>query len=379
MKKLLAIFLAAMMLLALVACGNGNSSSGSGNSSGNNSSNSGRGGGSSSNGGDTSGEKPRHLIIATTSPLSTSEDEGPYTGQKAIVPFMRHLEEISGGLMTAECSWNGSLGNTAQLYAQTANGDIDIHLVGMDTLNSLKNAEDTSVFSVPFLFDDFDHVKRYTDSESFQKMMSSIEEANNLKYIGTLAPGMPRSLNTVKSISSPDQLANMKIRIAESPASIAAWTLWGANPVVFPATDVYSGLENGQCDGWENSITAFYSMKTYEVAPYITEINYCQQGICCWMGLDTYNELTDQQKAWIKEAMDYAYENAMAIEAGTGNNDSNYELEKAKYANDPDCDAVFVDFDMDEWRESGLKVARQMEGEYYSEGLFDDIRALSEE
>lgn len=369
MKKVSLILISLCLVFSLVACGgnNANTSSDSGNYQ------------TAETGGDMA-EGSRHLLIATTSPNSTGEDVGPYTGQKAIVVMKQHMAEISEGKLTAECSWGAALGNTAQLFAQTSAGDIDIHMCGLDTLTTLKGAEDTAVFSVPYLFDDFDHLKRYTDSESFANLISEVEEQNNLKWIGLLAPSMPRSLNTIKPISHPDDLNNMKIRVAENPAATAIWTAWGANPVVLPATEVYSGLENNLCDGWENAITAFYNMKTYEVAPYITEIDYVQQGICCFMSMDTWNSLSEEEQQWVLDSMDFAYENAMDISYGSGiDGVPYYEYEKAQFAEDPDCNAVFVeDVDLEAFQTTALEAARDLEGDLFSEGLIDDIRALSE-
>ena len=320
----------------------------------------------------------RHLVIATTYPNSTG-DAAPLTNQKAIYPFMEKLEEISGGKLTAEVSWGGALGTTTQLFSQVRQGTIDMTMCGLDVLGSLKDAEDTNVFSVPYLFDDYDHIHRYINSDAFQKLAQKIEASNGLKIIADMGPGDPRNLNTVKPVKSVDDVKNLKIRVAESPASIEMWKAWGANPVVISASEIYSALENGLCDGWENSITAFYKLKTVEPAHYISKIDYQQQGVVVLMGTTTYNSLSDQEKAWINEAFEYAYQHNMDETYGTGAYTKGaQDVQIENMLADPNFKGVFVeDVDVESFRQKSLEVVKQFEGTLFAAGLVDDIRALS--
>ena len=323
-------------------------------------------------------QQSRHLVIATTYPNSTGT-AAPLNNQKAIYIFIDKLAELSGGLLTAEVSWGGALGTTTQLFSQVRQGTIDMTMCGLDVLGSLKDAEDTNVFSVPYLFDDYDHIHRYINSDAFQKLAQKIEASNGLKIIADLGPGDPRNLNTVKPIKTVDDVKNLKIRVAESPASIEMWKAWGANPVVISASEIYSALENGLCDGWENSITAFYKLKTVEPAHYISKIDYQQQGVVVLIGTSTYDSLTDQQKAWIAEAFEAAYQHNMDETYGTGEYEKGAQaIQIENMLADPNFQGVFVeDVDVESFRLKSLEVVKQFEGTLFSSGLVDDIRALS--
>ncbi|MCF0262280.1 MAG: TRAP transporter substrate-binding protein [Sphaerochaetaceae bacterium] len=328
----------------------------------------------------TSGPQTRHFVIATTYPNSTGT-AAPLTNQKAIYPFIDKLAEVSGGLLTAEVSWGGALGNTTQLFSQVAQGTIDMTMCGLDVLGSLKNASDTAVFSVPYLFDDYDHIHRYINSDAFKSYAKGIEEANKMVILADMGPGDARNLNTNRPIRTVADVKNLKLRVAESPASIAVWKAWGANPVVINASEIYSALENGLCDGWENTINAFYKMKTVEPAHYISQIEYKQQGVVVLMGKSTYDSLSEQEKAWIAEAFEYAYQHNMDETYGTGEYEKGAEaMQIEKMLADPSFKGVFVDnLDIESFKKTALEVAKQLEGSLFSVGLVDTIRSMSKE
>lgn len=326
--------------------------------------------------------KPLHLVVATTTMEGTSVNT--FTGQRCMFYFVDKLNEVSGGKMTAEISWGGVLGNTAQLFSQVSEGTIAMTMCGLDVLGSLKNGGDTAIFSMPYLFEDYDHIHRYIQSESFQKYWKTVEEANNLTWVADIGPSPCRNLNTKTPVRSLADVKNMKIRVAESRASIAVWTAWGANPIVIPATEVYSALENNLCDGWENQISAFDSLKTAEVAHYISQIDYVYQGHAVLMNTDLYNSLTDEQKGWLKEALDCAYQHNIDESYGLGEYADVGPEEGIKMQEmlaNKDFKGIFIpqeEIDLEGFKTKALEVARELEGDLFSAGLVDAVLALKD-
>ncbi len=373
MKKIISVLLVLALMLSLAACSNSSVNNNGGEGPHENV-------GQNNQQGGENNAQPLHLVVATTTPDNTTNQT--YTGQHCMYYFVEKLAEVSGGMMTAEVSWGGVLGNTAQLFSQASEGTIAMTMCGLDVLGSLKNGNDTAVFSMPYLFESYDHIHRYINSESFQTYWKTVEEANNLTLVADIGPAPCRNLNTKTPVYSVDDLDNMKIRVAESRASVAVWTAWGANPVVIPATEVYSALENNLCDGWENQISGFDSLKTVEVAPYISRIDYVFQGNVVLMNTDIYNSLTDQQKGWLKEALDYAYQHNIDESYGLGDYAEIGAEEDNKIAamlEDPDFSGIFIpqeEIDLEGFKTKAMEVARDLEGDLFSEGLVDEILAL---
>ena len=320
----------------------------------------------------------KHFVIATTTGDDVSKG---YTGQRCMLLFVDKLAELSGGKLTAEISWRGALGNTAQLFSQAAQGTIAMTMCGLDVLGSLKGADDTAIFCMPYLFESYDHIHAYIESDAFQARWASIEKANNLTLLADIGPSPARNLNTKKPVYSVADVKNMKIRVAESQASVAAWTAFGANPIILSAREIYSALDNNLCDGWENQISVFDALKTTEVAPYISRIEYVFQGQVVLMNTDLYNSLSDQEKGWISEALEFAYQHNLDETYGRG------EFERAEedmvieeiMAN-PDFKGIFIpqeELDIDSFKEVASKMWYDFEGTLFSKGMIDEVLACA--
>ena len=60
----------------------------------------------------------------------------------------------------------------------------------------------------------------------------------------------------------------MKIRVMDSPTSIAMMNAMGGVGTPMPQGDVYSAIQTGTLDGAENNINTYMDLVQYEVAPY---------------------------------------------------------------------------------------------------------------
>ncbi len=327
----------------------------------------------------SSQQASKHFVVATTTMETVSLDT--YTGQRCMILFVDKLNELSGGKLTAEISWGGALGNTAQLFSQVAQGTIAMTMCGFDVLGSLKGAGDTSIFCMPYLFESYDHLHAYVNSDAFRARWKPIEEANNLTLVTDIGPSPSRNLNTKKPVYSVADVKNLKLRVAESPASIAVWKAFGANPVVIAATEVYSALDNNLCDGWENQISAFNTLKTAEVAHYISKIDYVFQGHAVLMNTDLYNSLTDQEKAWLKEALEFAYQHNVDETFGRGDYPrAEEDIKIEQMLANPDFKGIFIpeeELDIDSFKEAAKNMWYDFEGSLFSKGMIDEVLACA--
>jgi tripartite ATP-independent transporter DctP family solute receptor len=284
--------------------------------------------------------------------------------------FSDRLAEISGGKLTVNWNPASTLGNTTQHYAMLKEGTLDMFSTAFDTTSTLQDAQDFNALVVPYIFDDQAHLEKFIASDVFKNMVDKVETANNIKFVGNICTNWPRGLSTTnKPIKVPDDLKGMKLRVPESPSVTAVWAAWGANPTSVSVSELYASLENGIVDGQDNNVISLYNNSYYEVQKYYMELNYIQQANVLWMSQNTWNKLNDTQKEWINEAVAEAYK---------VNTDSVYEehdqcVEAVKAAG-----IEFVDFDKDAFKVKAEEVARQLEGQQFREGLYDEIRALAD-
>jgi len=64
------------------------------------------------------------------------------------------------------------------------------------------------------------------------------------------------------------------MRVIQSPLHIALWKAVGANPVPIPAPEIYTSLQTGVVDFFDNTPTNYLALKFYEVAPYYTNLSH---------------------------------------------------------------------------------------------------------
>ena len=282
--------------------------------------------------------------------------------------FGEKLKEVSGGKMTLDLMTSGTLGTTAQHYSQLEQGDLDLFVTAFDTETAMKDSQDFSVFVVPYAFDDTDHLKRFLATDTFKAMLDKVEKANRVKYIGLVGTLLPRALSTTNTpVRTPDDLKGLKIRTPESTAVVKVWQAWGASPIQTPGSQIYSSLESGLCDGQDNDVYGSTSTPLYEVQKYYMEINYIQQANVMWMSQKTWDKLTDQQKAWVEEAMKLADSefttelDALRLQA--------IDIMKAN-------GVTFIEPDLDAFKAATAEVVKEFDGVLFTKGLYDYIRSI---
>ena len=76
----------------------------------------------------------------------------------------------------------------------------------------------------------------------------------------------------------------------------------GGTGVVIPGGEVYSALQTGVVDGAAWGLTGAKDFKWYEVADYMADPVFGQVGVMIFMNLDSWNGLSDDQKAAVERA-----------------------------------------------------------------------------
>jgi len=307
--------------------------------------------------------EPITLKLGSTSPVGTFHETIATT-------FADTLKEVSGGAITVDVVMGGTLGNTMSHYSQMEQGDLDFFMAALDTSSGLKEGKDMGVVLVPFLFDDETHYQKFLESDLLKELVGKIEQANGLKFMGSLSRQLPRGLSTTSTpVYKVDDVKNLKIRTPEATAMTTIWSAWGANPVVISGGEVYSALQSGLADGQDNDVINTSTSAYYEIQDYYMELNYIYQNLFLWASAKNMNALSDQQQQWIAEAVDKTYDTLDQMV------NSMYEEEKQKMI---DNGVEFIDVDLDSFRNVTKEAVKEFEGSLYSEGLYDKIRELAQ-
>lgn len=232
-KRFLALALTACMVLPLGACGSGKS-------------------GSSLTGG--------KRIIRISHAQSETHPE-----HLGLLAFKKYIEERLGDKYEVQIFPNELLGSAQKAIELTQTGAIDFTVAGTANLENFSPVY--QIFSMPYLFtSEKAYIQTMNDTDYMEKVYNSTDEAG-FRVVTWYNAGT-RSFYATKPINSPEDLKGLKIRVQQSPASIAMCNAFGAAASPMSFGEVYTAIQQGVINGAENNELALTNNKHGEVAKY---------------------------------------------------------------------------------------------------------------
>jgi len=111
-----------------------------------------------------------------------------------------------------------------------------------------------------------------------------------------------RNIYSKQEVHSVEDLNGKKIRVQATKTEDTHFPAYGAQPVHMPFGEVYTSLQTGVVDMAENGVNVYLSNKHYEVAPVMSFTQHEANNNLLWVSDETWQSLSDEQKAWVEEA-----------------------------------------------------------------------------
>ncbi|CAN7258166.1 TRAP transporter substrate-binding protein DctP [Bosea sp. LjRoot90] len=226
-----------------------------------------------------------------------------------------------------------------------------------------------SIVTSAYLFRDADHLKKVFASDVGRDLKTMAEDKLNIKILGPTYFGARQvGLKPKKKISTPADLAGVKLRMPGGDAWQFLGQSLGANPTPMAYAEVYTGLQSGAIDGQDNPLPNVQNMKFYEVSSQIVLTSHLVGfDLLCvtkrvWDGMDAKKQAAFQAAA--DAAIDWSTKEHLAKEVELVDFFKKQGLEV--YA--PDLKA-FRDFAQKKYLESELAKG-------WAPGMLDKINAL---
>ena len=289
MKKILAILMAAVMLLAVASVGVAEEPTYA-----------------KSSDYDASGDAPFTLYFTSVSVTGDSHTTAMYAFKEAV-------EALSGGSVTcnvyADGTGSSSEGELDDLKTGSMMGGMDIAYLSFPTLSTQAGLEWMAMVNSGYFWANYEHMTNtLNDSEIGDQIFSEIQEKTGLIPMCAMYLGS-RCINTrAKEINSYADMAGVMLRMPGSEAWQNLGRALGAEPTSIAFSELYTALSTGACDGQDNPLPSDISAKFYEVAPYIAITNHVVDSIIPCINGDTWNTLTEAQQLAVIDAMTYAKE-----------------------------------------------------------------------
>lgn len=301
MKRIITFLLAVVMITALLAgCGSTNSNS-------------------SSTAADSQPQEQQASEGDSTEPVDTADAGEPVTlvFSIAAVPgdahaeaqkiFKETVERVSGGNITVECYDSGTLFNQSTETAAVIAGDCDMIYSSASWLTT--NSPWLSMFTAGYMFKSYEHMTTVFNGAVGQEVFARVAEEQGIVPLGAYYLGTRQiSLAANKEIKTPADLNGVNLRMPDSDAWVFLGKAMGANPTPIAFNDLYLALQTGTVDGQDNPLPTVESAKFYEVQDSISITNHLVDSVWPTMNQNTWNSLTDQQKAWVMEGVEAARE-----------------------------------------------------------------------
>jgi len=279
MKKLIALFLASIMVLSLVACG---------------------------------GSKKEETKEETTTETTETTETGiePVTltiyspgnensvPTKTIIEYARLVSEASDGAITLDVHHSNELGNDAEAIESTRMGTIDIIFAGTSGFTSFY--EKAKILDLPFLFDSAEQAYEVTNSEVGEQIFADFAQYG-LVYLSEGDNGMRHISTTNRPIHTAADVDGLLIRVPTSQLYLDVWEALGATPVALALPELALALSNGTAEAQDNATYHLVANATYDDIKYFSNINYMWMGCTMAANSVTWGKLAPEVQEILKE------------------------------------------------------------------------------
>lgn len=231
--------------------------------------------------------------------------------QAVFTPFAENLAEISGGELTVQQFPGGALSSSPPgQYSALLSGVMDIAFALPGYTTDLFPV--TTTISAPGVC-----TSAEACTEALLRARDMIEEEYDAKLLAVWANDPPVLLTRDTPVRSVADMEGLIIRVTTS-ADAPYLEAVGASPVSQPVSVVNQNLTNGVIDGIIVDPSAIRSFSLHEPSNYVTVgLPLSGAAFVLLMNNDTYNRLSDEEKAWVDEAAGDALSRAGG--AGYGN------------------------------------------------------------
>jgi len=218
--------------------------------------------------------------------------------------FADKLAELTGGKLKVIHHHSGALGGEREVAQQVQLGTVDISPVTTAPLSTL--VPEMSVFQLPYIFRDYQHVYAALDGSDFiQKYYGPILDKKGFKLLGFYAAGY-RGIYGHFPINSVADVKGKKIRVQEDKILVATFKALGMIPTPIAFPEVATALQTKVIDAAEGGINTFYHNKFYDIVKYVADVRHTHQCVALVMSKATWNKLDPASQKAVMEAAKYS-------------------------------------------------------------------------
>jgi tripartite ATP-independent transporter DctP family solute receptor len=217
--------------------------------------------------------------------------------------FKELVESRSKGDIKVLLYPGGQLGDERQINQAVLEGSVQIG-VGAGAMATL--APIYNVVQLPFLIRGQKHMTAIVEGPVGEKLAQRIEQQAGLKTLAWFSTGDSAIETVKKPVTTPADLAGVKLRVIEAPVLVEAMRALGASPTPMAYLEVYTGMKQGIIDGAHLDVLSVDVLKVGEVIKYMTDweqVTFLSEPRPVIMSAKFFAGLSPERQKLIQDAM----------------------------------------------------------------------------
>ena len=217
-----------------------------------------------------------------------------------ILFFADLMAARSGGKITVEPHLNLTLGTSnGDIYQSVCAGDIDM---STGTPGAAVHGSDTAIMDIPALFADEELTWKCLQDSEFHDAMCELTASKGATSLYYGLKGY-RVMTSNKPISTSADLKGLSMRLPSNPTWISIWSSFGVNVTSIAMNEVYLSLQQGVCEAQENSWEQIVNNNLLEVQKYCILTNHVHDGFGLYINTDFYESLDPEVRTLFDESI----------------------------------------------------------------------------
>jgi TRAP-type C4-dicarboxylate transport system substrate-binding protein len=233
-------------------------------------------------------------IAATAAAFPASAQDKPklrfsavFSDQDIRAEMMSRFADAIKDDFTFEGYYGGNLFKQGTELVAMQRGNLEMGNIAPQDVS--KQLPAWSIVTAGYLFRDAAHVKTFFNSDPGKELKKMAADELGIVILGPTYFGVRQvGLKPDKKITTPADMAGIKLRMPGGDAWQFLGEALGANPTPMAYAEVYTGLQTGAIDGQDNPLPNVENMKFYEVMSQIVLTSHL-------VGFDL---LTVSKKVW---------------------------------------------------------------------------------
>jgi len=203
------------------------------------------------------------------------------------------IAKRTGGRYTWDVFPASQLGNETQINQALSLGTVDLIYTGQAF--AARTHPPLSIGGAPYMFRDFEHWKKYSESAVLAELMDGYFKKGGNKPVAAFYYGV-RHTTANKAINKPEDMKGLKLRVPDAPLYIMYPKIAGANATPIAFAEVYLALQNKTVDAQENPLPTILAKKFYEVQTHINLTGHITEMLLAIVGGHVWSKLSDADK-----------------------------------------------------------------------------------